>query len=98
MQVPDQVFGLRWSGRMTKARLLHLIPRLPSGLSEIYLHPATATYCRYAEGYDYESELAALIDPEVIAACRNAPLTMGGYADFLNDVPNPGFDAGHNAA
>jgi hopanoid biosynthesis associated protein HpnK len=98
MHVPDQVFGLRWSGQMTKTRLLHLIPRLPEGLSEIYLHPATGTFCGYAEGYQYEVELAALIDPDVIAACRKAPLTMGGYADFLSCVPKPYLDAEHNAA
>jgi hopanoid biosynthesis associated protein HpnK len=88
MHAPDQVFGLRWSGRMTKARLLHLIPRLPEGLSEIYLHPATGTFFGHAKGYQYESELAALIDPEVIAACREMSLTMGGYADFSSAERN----------
>jgi hypothetical protein len=83
----DQIFGLRWSGQMTKARLLHLIGRLPTGLSEIYLHPATGSFFGHAKGYRYESELAALIHPDVIAACRNAPLTMGGYADFSGCMP-----------
>jgi len=81
MQVPDQVFGLRWSGHMTKTRLLHLIPRLPEGLSEIYLHPATGAFYGHAKGYHHEGELAALIDPDVISACRNASLAMGGYAE-----------------
>jgi hopanoid biosynthesis associated protein HpnK len=98
MHVPDQVFGLRWSGHMTKARLLHLIPRLPEGLSEIYLHPATGAFCSHAKGYHHEAELAALIDPDVIAACRKASLTMGGYADFLNCVPKPCLAAEHNTA
>jgi hopanoid biosynthesis associated protein HpnK len=98
MHVPDQVFGLRWSGQMTRTRLLHLIPRLPEGLSEIYLHPATGGFCGHAKGYHHESELAALIDPDVIAACRKAPLTMGGYADFLSCVPKPCLDVEHNIA
>jgi hopanoid biosynthesis associated protein HpnK len=98
MHVPDQVFGLRWSGQMTKTRLLHLIPRLPEGLSEIYLHPATGTFSGRAKGDQHESELAALIDPEVIAACRKATLRMGGYTDFLSCVPKPRFDPEHNAA
>ncbi len=40
---PDQVFGLRWSGAMTKERVRALIDRLPEGLTEIYLpHPQPA--------------------------------------------------------
>lgn len=90
IHMPDQVFGLRWSGQMTKTRLLHLVGRLPGGLSEIYLHPATGTFFGHAKGYHYESELAALIDPDVIAACREGSLRMGGYADFLpTDEPAP---------
>jgi hypothetical protein len=90
IHTPDQVFGLRWSGQMTKTRLLHLIGRLPEGLSEIYLHPATGPFIGHAKGYRYESELAALIDPDVIDACRKAALKMGGYGDFSS--------AGRNAA
>ena len=90
MRMPDQIFGLRWSGQMTKPRLLHLIGRLPEGLSEIYLHPATGRFLGHAKGYLYESELAALIDPDVIDACHKASLTMGGYGDFSS--------AGRNAA
>jgi hopanoid biosynthesis associated protein HpnK len=98
IHAPDQVFGLRWSGQMTKARLLHLICRLPEGLNEIYLHPATGTFFGHAKGYRYQSELAALVDPDVIAACREAPLMMGGYADFLGCVAQPCLDAERNAA
>jgi hopanoid biosynthesis associated protein HpnK len=98
MHATHQVFGLRWSGRMTKARLLHLLGRLPAGLNEIYLHPATRTFFGHAKGYQYQSELAALMDPDVIAACREASLMMGGYADFLSCVAQPCLDAEHNAA
>jgi hopanoid biosynthesis associated protein HpnK len=98
MHAPDQVFGLRWSGQMTKTRLLHLIPRLPEGLSEIYLHPATGTFLGHAKGYHHESELAALIDPDVVAACRKASVKMGGYADFLSGAPQACLDAERNAA
>jgi chitin disaccharide deacetylase len=87
IHAPDQVFGLRWSGQMTKTRLLHLIARLPEGLSEIYLHPATGAFLGHAKGYQYKSELDALIDPDVIAACREGSLTMGGYADYLSRAP-----------
>jgi len=80
--VPDQVFGLAWSGAMTSPRLLGLIENLPAGLSEIYLHPATQAYRGCAPHYRYEEELAALIAPRIIAASRNSAVTRGGFADF----------------
>jgi len=80
---PDQVFGLRWSGEMTTRRLLGLIRNLPAGLSEIYLHPAThGGFHGAAEGYRYEEEFAALIDPEVVFAASRPDLKRGGFTDF----------------
>ena len=81
--VADRVFGLHWSGRMTRERLSGLIRYLPDGLSEIYLHPAIGPYRGSAPGYRYAEELAALISPEVLAACRSGPLQLGGFRDFL---------------
>jgi hopanoid biosynthesis associated protein HpnK len=80
----DRVFGLQWSGGMTRDRLCGLIAHLPPGLSEIYLHPATAAYPGGAPGYRYREELEALTSPEVAAACRERALQLGGFADFAN--------------
>jgi chitin disaccharide deacetylase len=85
--VPDQVFGLLWSGHMTKQRLLGLIRNLPDGLSEIYLHPATGPYPGSAPGYGYCEEMAALVSEEVVAASRETSLRLGGFADFLGSQP-----------
>ena len=79
----DSVFGLRWSGQMTRERLAALIRNLPDGLSEIYLHPATGAYPGSARGYRYSEELAALLAPEVIAAARDSSVRLGGFADFI---------------
>ena len=79
----DHVFGLRWSGQMTRERLAGLIRHLPDGLSEIYLHPATSAYPGSAGGYRYREELEALMAPEVIAAARDGSVRLGGFADFL---------------
>ena len=83
LAAPDSVFGLRWSGQMTRARLAGLIRHLPEGLSEIYLHPATSAYPGSARGYRYREELEALTAPEVIAAARDAGVRLGGFGDFL---------------
>jgi hopanoid biosynthesis associated protein HpnK len=81
--VPDQVFGLCWSGQMTKERISGLIHKLPDGLSEIYLHPATGPYQGAAPGYRYREEFEALTSEEVIGASRDTSLRLGGFGDFL---------------
>lgn len=81
--IPDAVFGLAWSGAVTATRLQGLIAHLPEGLSEIYLHPATAGgFEGAAPGYRYAEELAALTDAGVIAAARIPDIRLGGFVDF----------------
>jgi hopanoid biosynthesis associated protein HpnK len=79
----DWVFGLTWSGAMSAARLEGLLGNLPAGSTEIYLHPATRDgFENCASGYRYADELAALVDPRIIALARREDLSLGGYADF----------------
>jgi chitin disaccharide deacetylase len=83
LAIPGQVFGLAWSGAMTTPRLKGILRNLPAGLSEIYLHPATTgTFAGATPGYRYAEELAALTDPEVIAAARAPDIRLGGFADL----------------
>ncbi len=78
---PDAVFGLRWSGAMTEERLSGLLADLPSGLTEIYLHPAAGNhFAGHCPGYRYTDELAALCAPRVAAAVEAAGCRLGGYA------------------
>ena len=69
---------------MTTARLLGLIRILPDGLSEIYLHPFDrGRLPGSAAGYRYEDELAALVDPEVVAAAKDRGYpVLGRFAEF----------------
>jgi hopanoid biosynthesis associated protein HpnK len=80
LRAPDQVFGRRWSGAMSAARLAGLIRRLPPGLTEIYLHPARATYEGCAPGYRYAEEFEALRDREVLGAVRDSGASLGAFA------------------
>lgn len=82
LRVPDQVFGLAWSGAMTSARVMGLLENLPEGLTEIYLHPATGPYRGSAPGYRYVEELAALVAPRIVEASRKSAVSRGGFADF----------------
>jgi hopanoid biosynthesis associated protein HpnK len=82
MAVPDAVFGLAWSGAMTSGRVASLLRRLPAGVVEIYTHPAAANvFAGHAPGYRYTDELAALTDPECIAAVREGGFRLSGFAD-----------------
>jgi hopanoid biosynthesis associated protein HpnK len=80
--VPDRVFGLAWSGAMTRDRVAALIERLPAGLTEIYTHPATADhYSGSAEGYRYRQELAALTDPAIRNEMAREGIILGSFAE-----------------
>jgi chitin disaccharide deacetylase len=82
MVTPDAVFGLAWSGAMARERIKGLLIRLPPGVIEIYAHPATANaFAGHAPGYRYTDELAALTDPECIAAAHQTGYRLGGFAD-----------------
>jgi len=90
LMAADHVFGLQWSGQMTSERLCGLIRKLPEGLSEIYLHPATGPYPGCAPGYRYREELEALLAPAALAAARDGALRTGGFSDFLNRATRTG--------
>lgn len=83
MAVPDQVFGLSWSGAMTAPRIRGLIERLPDGLTEIYAHPATGPYAGSAPGYDYAGELEALTDGLAKTLITRERIALGRFADFV---------------
>ena len=84
MCVADRVYGLKWSGAMTKERLGSILDGLPDGLSEIYMHPATGPYPGSAAGYRYAEELAALTDTQTIEKIKSSGITCGGFADFAH--------------
>jgi hopanoid biosynthesis associated protein HpnK len=91
---PDQVFGLAWSGAMTRFRIAGLIANLPDGLTEIYVHLATGAYPGSAPGYQYRAELEALTDPAAVRAVASQDIRLGGFADFCynenKDLPGEG--------
>ncbi len=66
LEQPDQVFGLKWSGHMTRARVEALLPLIPPGRTEIYTHPATsreAELVRLMPAYEHVAEFEALLHP-----------------------------------
>jgi hopanoid biosynthesis associated protein HpnK len=95
LTTPDAVFGLRWTGQMTAARLTGLLAHLPKGLVEIYTHPATSdAFSGHAPGYRYAAELAALTDATVIELAGRCGRRAGGFSDFAATPAAPFSAAG----
>ncbi len=81
----DHVFGLAWTGQMTEARMLGLIPHLPDGVSEVYFHPAarrSPALVRAMPDYQHCAELAALVSPAVRAAIDHAGVVRTSFGDL----------------
>jgi hopanoid biosynthesis associated protein HpnK len=81
----DHVFGIAWSGAMTEERILRLLPHLPPGDSEIYLHPASRTNRALAAAmpfYRHQDELAALLSPAVRRCVADLGVGLIGYGDL----------------
>jgi len=81
----DRVFGIACSGALNERTLLEILARLPRGVTEIYLHPATATdkpLQPTMRHYAHAEELAALTSPRVRAALLQTRAICGGYGDL----------------
>ena len=85
----DSIFGVAASGAMDEETLLAVLARLPAGVTEIYLHPATLSGSAIAasmSGYRHADELAALLSPRVRIAVEATGVERGGYGDALRAV------------
>ena len=62
------IYGLHHTGHMNLDTLVHILPNLEDGLSEVYLHPATGRWDDIdpaAKDYEFEEEYKALIHPRI---------------------------------
>ena len=81
--LPERTWGLMRSGRMSEEYVVHLLSRLPQGLSEIYFHPSAAPSDRDASGrgrptsnhHSYE-EFQCLRSPLVREALAKARIEL----------------------
>ena len=74
---------------MTEERLLRLLPHLPDGVSEIYLHPAaerTSALLAAMPGYRQQEELAALLSPSLRSRIVELGIRLVSYTDFAMAV------------
>ena len=81
----DWFFGKHDGGAVGRSWLLRLLEHLPAGVSEIGLHPASRSWPPpYGPPAHWRvtEELAALVDPEVIVACRRPGLRLAKFSDL----------------
>jgi chitin disaccharide deacetylase len=89
MKSNDHVFGVYDSGAMVEDRLLRLIAELPSGVSEIYCHPATSRWDgpdNLPASYRCEEEFRALVSPVVKEKLGASGLRSLSYRAALDGV------------
>jgi hopanoid biosynthesis associated protein HpnK len=89
--VNDHLFGIAWSGAMTEARVLDLLPHMPDGVSEIYFHPASTrsvALARTMPDYRHAEELAALVSPAVRRRIVETGIDLISYRDLLAAGPS----------
>lgn len=82
----DHLVGIHHSGAMSEATLLESLKRLPRGVTEIYLHPATESGAAIAHSmsdYRHADELAALRSQRVRMALFQGRTVCGGYGDLV---------------
>lgn len=59
----DYALGVNDAGTLTEKRVLQLLDSIPDGVTEMFFHPATASFAgadRGIERYQWSAELAAL--------------------------------------
>ena len=81
----DRVYGMHQTGHVDERYLLALIPALPTGVCELYCHPAEGvadSLAPYQAGYDHAGELAALLSPRVRAALDAAGIALVSYREL----------------
>lgn len=81
ISVADRVFGLAWSGRMTRRRLAGLLDALPDGVTEVFTHPAVdGGFPLHVREACYAEELAGLTAAENADRLRAQGIRPTGYA------------------
>jgi chitin disaccharide deacetylase len=85
----DRIFGMHQSGHLGEGYLLHLLPQLGPGLTEIYCHPGEtdAEIRRWTPTYERDAELAALLSPRVRATLTRERIELTSWNGLRLQVP-----------
>jgi hopanoid biosynthesis associated protein HpnK len=84
--MPDSVYGLLQSGRMTQSYVEAILPQLGQGVHEFYFHPALPgcpEMTKNTPDYLYTEELAALTSPVMRQMIDKLQLQLINFRDLL---------------
>ena len=84
LRTADWFWGLGVSGNMNEANLADTLGRLRPGVNEIMCHPGISypeTASRYAWGYSWDEELAALTSDSVKTFIEENDIRLASFAD-----------------
>jgi chitin disaccharide deacetylase len=85
MRHNDVVIGLKDSGHVTQDRVMSALAKLPAGICELYLHPATRRSPHFAAqmpGYDPVGEFEALCSEALRVRLAELGVTPKRFADL----------------
>jgi len=85
LKTPDLCVGVSETGRLNEVRLLRLIPRIPTGTTELICHPGCgdgAISEAYPWGFRWDEEAGALRSPRVHEALLAAGVSLISYRDL----------------
>jgi hopanoid biosynthesis associated protein HpnK len=80
----ETIYGLNDSGHMNIDKLIHILPHIEDGVTEIYMHPATGRWDKIdpaANDYEFEDEYKALIHARTKRAIEKFDITLSGFND-----------------
>ncbi|HEX4584786.1 MAG TPA: hopanoid biosynthesis-associated protein HpnK [Burkholderiaceae bacterium] len=86
----DVLFGLRCTGRLDEAALCDALEQLPTGVAEVYLHPATRCGPREQSagvGAHASEEFEALLSARVRQRLQALSVSVGGFVDIPGQAP-----------
>ena len=84
-QINEYMFGMSDSGRMTRDLVIALLGEVPTGITEMYFHPATRR-CpeidRDMPKYRHEEEFKSLTHPLVLEALKRNGIQLCAFSDL----------------
>ncbi len=85
VQINDYIFGMADSGRMTFRLVVALLSEIPTGITEIYFHPASRR-CpeidRTMPEYQHEEEFKTLTNPGLLEALKENGIDRCAFSDL----------------
>lgn len=85
IQMPDHFYGMLAGGNMSEEHLLNIIETLPSGTSEIMIHPGEDD-CelenQFCWNYNWQAELSAITSPHVMQSIQRNKVRLISFGEL----------------